>query len=150
MNINQLLFNAAYNELLETIPDGLSEDDLKKYFVTEGCKPNNQQDVYIEFIRTASQNHFTTASIIKYKDNQTKISEILRQFDYEYVRSLTAPEKDEMSEQFKDLFNIHRGSEKERKREELLTRSLSSRNAMLSRLAGSVRARGSCQGSVLR
>lgn len=121
MNINQLLFDTAYKELLVMLQrNGLSEYDLKKYFVIDNRKPESLQDVYIEFIRTASTNFSHTASIINFNENQTKISEILQGFNYEYVSLLSGTEKDKMSEKFIDLFNVQRESDKER--EYLLTR----------------------------
>lgn len=121
MNINQLLFDTAYKELLVMLQrNGLSEYDLKKYFVIDNRKPESLQDVYIEFIRTASTNFSHTASIINFNENQTKISEILQGFNYEYVSLLSGTEKDKMSEKFIDLFNVQRGSDKEK--DYLLTR----------------------------
>lgn len=121
MNINQLLFDTAYKELLVMLQrNGLSEYDLKKYFVVDNRKPESLQDVYIEFIRTASTNYLPTASIINFNENQTKISEILQGFNYEYASLLSGTEKDKMSEKFIDLFNVQRGSDKEK--DYLLTR----------------------------
>lgn len=121
MNINQLLFDTAYKELLVMLQrNRLSEYDLKKYFVIDNRKPESLQDVYIEFIRTASTNFSHTASIINFNENQTKISEILQGFNYEYVSLLSGTEKDKMSEKFIDLFNVQRESDKER--DYLLTR----------------------------
>ena len=120
MNINQLLFNTAYNELLSIMPYGLSKDDLKKYFVNDIKKPKSLEEVYRQFIKTASENYSHTASIIKFDENQTKISELLKDYNYEYVSLLSDAERVKLSEKFRDLFIIQRECENER--EKLLKR----------------------------
>lgn len=102
MNINQILYNTAFELLISMMPKGLSEADLDKYFHGDRSNPSSLKDIYIAFIRTA-QNYQFMPNVIQFDNREQTIGTILHDFDYKYVSSLSS---DYLFGEFKKAFGI--------------------------------------------
>lgn len=102
MNINQQLYETAYEMLLSMLPQGLTEDDLDKYLQGNRFNPKDLKEVYKAFIRTA-QNYQFMPNVIQFDNRENTIAEILHDFDYKYVCTLNP---DDLFDEFKSAFGI--------------------------------------------
>ena len=102
MNINQQLYEAAYEMLLSMLPQGLTEDDLDKYLQGNRFNPKDLKEVYRAFIRTA-QNYQFMPNVIQFDNRENTIAKILHDYDYKYACNLNP---DYLYDEFKSAFGI--------------------------------------------
>lgn len=102
MNINQQLYETAYQMLLSMLPQRLTERDLDKYLQGNRFNPKDLKEVYRAFIRTA-QNYQFMPNVIQFDNRENTIAEILHDFDYKYVFTLNP---DDLYDDFKSTFGI--------------------------------------------
>ena len=102
MNINQQLYETAYQMLLSMLPQSLNERDLDKYLQGNRFNPKDLKEVYRVFIRTA-QNYQFMPNVIQFDNRENTIAEILHDFDYKYVCILNP---DDLFDEFKSAFGI--------------------------------------------
>lgn len=82
-------YTAAYQYLLDMLPEEISKAELQKYFIGDRRDYASVQDIYEQFIHSA-QNYQSMPNIIKYDLRRQQIKEILYDFDVSRVKQMDA------------------------------------------------------------
>lgn len=99
---NKKIFDLAKRFLIENLPEGISENDIKKYYKVDGYTWNDLRDVFIQFVSSA-QNYQSMPKVINYHGRESQVREILYGYDYDLVSIM---DEDELYWKFRDTFDI--------------------------------------------
>lgn len=99
---NQLLYKAAYDYLLELLPEGFNEMDLQRYFVGTRKDFDSLEDVFEQLIKSA-QNYQGMPKAIKFAERKEKVKVILFSYDFDKIEKLGV---EELYQIFREEFNV--------------------------------------------
>lgn len=85
------LYNASYDFLMNMLPDGVTENDLQKYFVSDGFHVDSLKDVFIGLIHSA-QNYQFMPKVIDFNKRKDDMRKVLFDFDYKHISSIDPEE----------------------------------------------------------
>ena len=83
MNTSKI-YDLSYQYLLNILPDGLSENDLEKYFIGDNVNYSSLEDIFDRLIFSA-QNYRGMPSVINYKKKKNRINELLHNYDLKWI-----------------------------------------------------------------
>ncbi len=81
------LYSKAYSFLVEHLPEGITEENLQRYFVAKFEKPESLKTVFFELIH-AAQNYQFMPNVIKFMERRSIVESILHDYDIPYVAAL--------------------------------------------------------------
>lgn len=102
MNRMKKIYQMGYSYLVNMLPEGLSEEDLQKYFIGDRRDFVSIEGIYEQFIHSA-QNYRSMPNVIKYEQHRDKIKEILLDFDVQQIQKMDI---DKLYYKFREAFNV--------------------------------------------
>lgn len=99
---NQVVYQLAYNYLLDILPNKLNADKLQKYFSGDRRDFSSLADVYEQLIHSA-QNYQRMPNVIKFTERKEKIKSILCEYD---LTKITTYNIEDLYQVFRKEFNV--------------------------------------------
>jgi len=99
---NQVVYQLAYDYLLDILPNQLNSDDLQKYFIGDRRDFSTLADVYEQIIQSA-QNYQRMPNVIKFMERKEKIKSILCEYDFPKIATCNI---EDLYQIFREEFNV--------------------------------------------
>lgn len=99
---NQVVYQLAYNYLIDILPNKLNADKLQKYFSGDRRDFSSLADVYEQLIYSA-QNYQRMPNVIKFTERKEKIKSILCEYD---LTKITTYNIEDLYQVFRKEFNV--------------------------------------------
>ena len=99
---NKAIYEFARSFLLNHLPNGITSDDLKKYYSDDSWNASSLKDVFTVFIQ-AAQDYQSMPNSIKFVQRKDKICQILEGFDYTSVSRMS---EEELYKEFRKTFSV--------------------------------------------
>ena len=101
-NKNIVVYKTAYSYLLELLPEGIDEENLKKYFVGDRRNYKSLEDIYEQIIQSA-QNYQRMPNVIKFYERKERIKELLFNYNFSEIASINV---EDLYKEFRKEFNV--------------------------------------------
>ncbi len=99
---NLTVYKYAKSFLIDHLPEGLSGEDLEKYFEGDAKESEDLKDVFLVFIRSA-QEYQRMPNVIKLDERMDQIQSILKGFDYKAVAGM---DEEKLYHRFREEFEV--------------------------------------------
>lgn len=97
----QIIYKAAYDYLLQIVPEKITTDCLQDYFVGDSRDFSSLQDVFIQLLHSA-QNYQRMTNVIKFDQRREEMKDILYGYDFQKVKEM---EVDDLYQILKKKYN---------------------------------------------